>query len=307
MSRTRVLAYAMAFSLSLFLSAVEFQPGALAQTERPYQVQIAEFNSKLESARSTRADLDRRVACLNQREAQLTSERRDKELALGKLRSQELELARDLQTKQAAYDGFRATFLSEQDKLGGLRRELGSLQARQRAQEAWIQKCEEEKDWKRLWGLTCRADMNLAKTFGQIKNYENDISAAEKKEQIARQSMEFARANLDGGERALTAARKQAGDLGAEITRTETSIVDVSKALADIRASIQPLQIVIDEFSNALNEAKDVDLADARPRTLRRLGDIAAGVDTAMAGGRGAVADADGTLGAGWIKSCRAS
>ena len=305
MSRVHVLAYSIAFGL--FLNSIAFQPGVLAQAQGPYQAEISEFQSKLAKARSTQDDLDRRVACLNQREAHLVSQRRDNELALGTLRSREQELAQELRTKQAAYDGFRENFLSEQNKLVGLRRELSNAQAQKRSQEKWIEDCKREKHWTRLWGLTCEADMSLSKTFGLIKSYEDDISAAAKKEEIARQSMEFASARLNDSERALTATRNQAGALGTEITRTETAIVNVSKVLADIRTSIQPLQIVIGDFANALNEAKEVNLADERPRTLRKLGGIAAEVDAAMARGRDAVTGADQAIGPDWMKSCKAS
>src|ERR1044072_5397524 len=120
MSRVHLLAYSNAFGL--FLNSIAFSPGVLAQAQGPYQAEISEFQSKLAKARSTQDDLDRRVACLNQREAHLVSQRRDNELALGTLRSREQELAQELRTKQAAYDGFRENFLSEQNKLVGLRR-----------------------------------------------------------------------------------------------------------------------------------------------------------------------------------------
>jgi hypothetical protein len=149
--------------------------------------------------------------------------------------------------------------------------------------------------------------MNLAKTFGQIKSYEGDIAAAARREQIARQSMESARARLTNSERDLTAARNRARDIGAEISRTETTIVNVSSVLATTRASIQPLQILIGDLLDALNEAKGVDLADQRPRALRKLAGIAGDVDAAIERGRTAATHADGTLGAGWMKSCKAS
>src|SRR3954470_20361143 len=98
MSRARILVYSIAVGLSLSLNAIAFPPETLAQAQGPYQAQISEFQSKLARARSTQADLDRRVACLNQREADLVSQRRDKELALGKLRSREQELTQELRT-----------------------------------------------------------------------------------------------------------------------------------------------------------------------------------------------------------------
>jgi hypothetical protein len=50
----------------------------------------------------------------------------------------------------------------------------------------------------------------------------------------------------------MTRTRNQADAIGTEITRTETAIVNVSSVLAATRASIQPLQIVIGDFVDAL-------------------------------------------------------
>jgi len=61
---------------------------------------------------------------------------------------------------------------------------------------------------------------------------------------------------------------------------------------------------VIDDFAGALREAEEVDLADERPHTLRKLGDIAVAVDATMARGRAAVSNADETRGASWKQLC---
>jgi len=84
--------YFIAFSLTVFLNAIAFHPGALSQTQGLDPATISAFYSKLEIAQRTLADLNQRVICLNQRDAQLVSQRADQERLLGQLRSQEQQL-----------------------------------------------------------------------------------------------------------------------------------------------------------------------------------------------------------------------
>ncbi|MDM0109790.1 hypothetical protein QTH97_33075 [Variovorax sp. J22R24] len=284
------------------LSAVAFDLGA--QTQDPYDTQIAAFKSKLQAVENSQADINRRVACLSQRDSQLTSQRKDKEIALGKLRTQEQELTRNIGTQQAAYDGFNESFRSEQGKLSNLQRELRQLEAQKRWQEDWIRQCQAEKDWKRLWGLTCEADMNIAKTFGQIKSYEGDIAAAAKKEQIARESMDFAKSKLDASEKDLTETRQRARETDAAITQTEAVLRTTSKVLSEVRALMQPFKILISDFTVALNEAKEVNLEDKRRRTLNSLSFFGKEADAAINKHSIAVSQTEKTLGQGWMSDC---
>lgn len=290
--------------LSLLLSTAGLDRHAMAQTQEAFDAQVSVFDSKLKLLQSMQSDLDARVRCLDQRDAQLTAQRAQKELELGKLRADEQQWLTKVGQQQAAYDGFRQAFDLEQSKLRMLRNELAHLQAQKRWQEEWIQQCKREKDWKRLWGLTCEADMNLAKTFGQIKSYEGDIAATTKKEETARGSMEATRADLNASEGALTEARKRSSEVKAAITETESTLRNVSRILAEVRTSVQPFQIVIGDLSAALNEAKEVNLEDKRKRTLYTLSFIGQKADTAIARGNHAISQTDITLGQGWTGQC---
>ena len=73
--RVRVFAYLIAFTLALSLNAIAIQPGAFAQVQGLDQAKISEFHAKLETAQRTQADLNQRVTCLDQRDAQLVSKR----------------------------------------------------------------------------------------------------------------------------------------------------------------------------------------------------------------------------------------
>lgn len=307
MSRRRAFVYSVSLGVSLLAGGMAFQPRALAQAVGAFQEQIAAFAPKLEGARSAQADLEKRVACLNQRNSDLMHQRGNLERHLGGLRSKEKDLVPKVQAQEAAYRGFQEIFSSEHARLVTLRRELDNLRAQQRAQEDWVRRCEEEKSWERLWGLACRFDLNFAKAVGQIQDHEGAIATAERNEQTARGSWEFAKTQLDASQRELDMTRSQARELEAEIARSEAGIVRTAQAVSDVRAVAYPLQNVIDEFARALNAAsEDVDLADERPRALRKLGQVAGRVDEAIAGGTHAVRRADEALGAGWMSSCQA-
>jgi len=99
--RMWALVFSIALSISLFVSAIAFQPGVLAQTQSlgepqmsvpTYNTKISEFQSKLETARRMQADLNHRVACLNKRADDLVSMCNVKELELGVLRTRERQL-----------------------------------------------------------------------------------------------------------------------------------------------------------------------------------------------------------------------
>jgi hypothetical protein len=93
-------------SLSFFFNSFFFAPGAIAQTQASYEEQIAAFASKLKVAQGTQDDLSQRAACLSQRDAALTAQRSDSEVALGNLLRREEVLKQNITQQSAAYDGF---------------------------------------------------------------------------------------------------------------------------------------------------------------------------------------------------------
>jgi chromosome segregation ATPase len=301
-SRALAFVYSIALGISLFASDMAFQPGALAQAQSAYQEQIASFTSKLETARSTQADFNRRVACLDQRAADLVKQRNNLEVRLGTLRTQEDNLAPQVEKLEAAYKGYMGEYDKERIDLDGFRRRLQELESRKRAQEQAIQECKAK--WYTI-NASCDLAYNILEMAGEIKNYDGDIAAAAKRERIARESANFALEKLQQSRREFDSTRDQANALAAEIPRTEHEISTIKTALSNVRDEVQPYRILIDDFANALTEAKDVNLDDARARTLRTLGDIAAKIDAAVVHSTAAIRQSDGTLGEGWMKSCR--
>lgn len=307
------LAYSIALSISFFLSAIGFHPGVLAQTrglgETPvsiltYDTKISDFQSKLETARRTQADLSYRVSCLNKMADDSVSIRDAKELKLGNLQTQVQQLVESVETQQALYNGYKKSFEVEEQTLNALRTNLRDLQRLRDQQWLWIQMCQQEKHWTRLWGLTCEADMNLSQTFGIIKNYEGDITGAEKRVQIARDTVELEKKNLDQSRDRLIATHDQVKTVREETSRTEQAIVVLKSALSSIRNVVQSFQIQIDEYANALNEAKDVSVGENWPRIVRKLSDISEKIGATIGRSLQAISQTDSTLGEGWLKSC---
>jgi chromosome segregation ATPase len=302
MSKASAFVYSVALGISLFASNMVFQPGALAQTEGLDPAKISEFQSKLELAQHTQADLSQRVTCLNQRDAELVSQREKLEERIGTLRREEKRLGPEVNRLEAAYHGYMHEFEKEQRELDGFRRHLQELQARKRAQELELQKCKAEP---LIPNFMCDATYGAFEWFGVYKNYEGDIAAAARREQIARDSANFALEKLQRTKGEFDSTREQASALDAEIRRAEHEMGVTRAALSGLREEASPYQSLIDKFVNELTEAKDVNLADARARTLRTLNDIAANIDAAVVHSTAAVRHADETLGAGWMKSCR--
>ena len=302
MSRAWVFVYSIALGISLFASDMAFQPGALAQTGSLDPAKISEFQAKLESAQSTQADINRRVMCMDQRDAQLVSQRDNLDGRIGSLRDNEKTLAPKVKALEDAYRGYMGNYETERRIVDGFRRQREAVEARKRGQEQALRECKAK--WYTI-NASCDAAYSLLEVAGEIKNYDGDIAAAARREQIAHDSANFALGNLEQSKRDFDLTRKQADALAAEINQTEHEMGATKIALSGLRKEVQPNKNLIDQFANALTEAKDVNLADARARTLRALAEIAAKIDAAMVDSAAAVRRADENLGAEWMKSCR--
>jgi len=194
---------------------------------------------------------------------------------------------------------YKGNFEAEQKRVAEL---IKTIEPERKLYERHKRDCASKDPYDRM---ACGRRMRY--NWGYLEREQAKLNEFRAREQTALNNMNAEKRNLDGSERQLATTRGELNSTGLQIGRTENAIVSVRRSLSDVRDLVQPFRIVSDEFANALNEAKDVSLADERPRTLRKLGDIAAGVDATMARGRDAVSRVDKTLGAGWMKSCRVS
>jgi chromosome segregation ATPase len=302
MSRAWAFVYSIALGISLFASDMAFQPGALAQTGGLDPAKISEFQAKLESAQRTQADINRRVMCMSQREPQLISQRDDLDLRIGSLRAKEKTLAPNVKAAEDSYRGYMDTYETERSNVDKFRRHREEVEARKRGQEQALRECKAK--WYTI-NASCDAAYSLLEVVGEIKNYDGDIAAAARREQIANDSANFALTNLEQSKQDFDSTRKLADALAADLKQTEHEMGATKIALSGLRAELQPNTNLIGQFANALEEAKDVNLADARARTLRALAEIARKIDAAMVDSTAAVRRADENLGAEWMKSCR--
>jgi chromosome segregation ATPase len=289
----------MAICVTLYLHAGPFVPGALAQGLDA--AQIAQFQSKLETARRARDELSQGVTCLDQRDAQLVSQRDNMEERIGTLRGEEERLAPKVGRLEAAYHSYNGEYEKERRELDGFRRRLQDLQARKREQEQALQECKAK--W---WTINASCDLayNILELAGAIKNYDGDINAAADRARIARDNANQANYNLQQSQQELVATRTRIDAGSAEAARMEREIEVLQEALSDLRAAVPPYQLGIDEFANAIEEANRVDLGDARARTARKLASIAETIDAAMARSNAAIQRVDSVLPAGWMAAC---
>jgi chromosome segregation ATPase len=295
----RTLISAIAFSLFFLSTSLVFQPGALAQADNAYQGQIESFASKLEEAMSAQADLDLLAVCLDRRDANLVVQRDELEVRLGQLSTEERDLAPKVQSLEAAYNQYKANFEAAEKNVVELRKSIENMPGR-KLYEQQKRDCASNDPWDRM---ACGRRMGRD-IFGHFDKMEAQLNDAGKREQIALGSMNAEKQNLDESQGKLETTRGQLNAVGLEIGRTEKAIGGVKRSISDVREVLQPLRLVIVDFAAALNEAKDVNLADERPRTLRKLNDIAMAIDATMARGRFAVSHADETLGAEWKRNC---
>jgi hypothetical protein len=87
----------------------------------------------------------------------------------------------------------------------------------------------------------------------------------------------------------------------------EKLLTDVRQSLSDINNARQPLGIEIVEFENALTQAGKVNQADERPRTLRKLQDIAGKIDGILERSRVAVSRSKQLIPAEKRQACKVS
>jgi predicted nucleic acid-binding Zn-ribbon protein len=281
--RLRILAPLLALSVALLacgqaphaarMIAAPPPPAALTPEA------IAEYGAKLEKARATRSDLEKRVTCLNGQDAALVAQRDEKQRLLGEARTRETELSGKIREYNAAFDGFRQTYDSEGSHLDGLRRELWELEARKRAQEADLQDCKS-----RWWAPNFMCDLanEIAHLFGLFKNVQGDIDATQRRVDTAREGMDAAWRNLDQSRQALTQAQTDATSNADLIRRHETDIRSIQSVLSELRPSVQSFQVLTDGLRDALDEASKVDTEDGRARTARKVQGIAGDIDAAL-------------------------
>lgn len=302
MSITRWAQIPIILAVALFLGTDCFPATAFAQGGGLSPATVADYGLKLTQAQKLQADIASQVACLNTRDRALETDRDVNQERLGDLRAQERKLSSDVATQQAAYQGYQNQLRTEENKLGGLQRELGELSARKYLQEEAVRQCKD--GWSP--NFLCDAANTLAHFFGEFVDVENAIATSERRVSSARGGVRDLEQRLDQSRRDLAATEAQITATSDSIRRTEQDIQILQTALAALRVDVQGRRRLFEDFQGALNEAKTVDTADGRARTARRVGDIAANIDLVIAQSADVMARANSNLPADWKKACAA-
>jgi hypothetical protein len=293
---------ALAFGLFLFGASIIFQPAALAQTQEEYQQAVAAFIQKRATANSVLGDLTSVVGCLGQQEGKLQA--RDKELEgiIGHWAAEEKRLAPEVVRQQGIYNDFERNYGAAEKDFKAKSDAVENMPGRKQYLR-WKRSCD-PKD-KEFSVNICRwGNSNM---FNEVARAERELPGALERRDSARKKMNDELNNLHGAQKSLKDAQKSLEDATAERHAKEGEFTRLRQSIADINNARQPLGVEIDEFNNALTAAGKVDLADERPRTLRKLQDISGKIDGILERSRAAVSQSKPLIPAESHQACRVS
>lgn len=234
--------------------------------------EIARYQAQLSDARIRQSAVGAARECLTSRDAALVARRDASQVRLGEMRRREQDLRATVAREQAASDGYRETLRNEERNLDRLHGELRSLQATRAAQESEVRDCKA-----RWWApdFMCDFSNSIAHLIGLFDNVDQQIRTSERKVNNARDGMNQARSQSDQSQARLDQAVSEATVLDSEIRRTESEIGTVQAELSALRVQAQAHQSLLDEFTDALAQAAQINTDDGRARTARQLRDAA--------------------------------
>ncbi len=247
-----------------------------AQNATLNQALITEYTVKLENARNIQAGIVTRVACIEARDAELTSRSQELEVELGGLRRREQALASELATRQVERDQFSKVYDSEKIKYNQLAKTLASYKAEKKRHDDWVRQCKHD-TW--IFSFTCDIATVLGRLVGQIRSVEGEIATLKRQLEISQGALTAAEQRHNESASALALAQSQSVEVEASISQTENEIKQLKAVLSELRTNVQSNRTLLDDFEAALAEANTVDTADSRARTARKVARNSADVD----------------------------
>ena len=299
-ARIRRGAALLTCSVALAIAVGFSQVPVRAADEALTAEQIADFESKLAQAREAQTDATKRLGCLDQQDQQLVIKRDQDQLRLGELVRRKNEVEATLIRQRAEYDSYKAEFDQANQRFGEARSRLHQLQQIEEAKQAALRKCSAEFGF---LGFLCVPALKTAQLIGAIPETEK-LVAEESRRLADAAARDAAASRYRESEAAFAASDVAAATANKEIKAAEASISALDKALAALRPSILDNKKLLDEFADALNEAKTVDTADGRGRTARRVRDLAKRVVTALQGANTLLASSKATLAQYQLTAC---
>jgi chromosome segregation ATPase len=262
---------------------------------------IAAFERKLDGARAAQADIATRVTCFEQQKRQLIQQRDKDQVRLGELVGHRKALDPVLVAQAAEYRTFEAARNTEQTRLGQLQNELGDLQRRKTSQERALANCKAEP-----WTINALCDLayGLAHLTGRFVDNQARINETQRRFDSAAREAEAAEGRYRASKAAYDANEADAAATTTQIKAAETSIGRLQAALATLETNTHDSKLLLDEFDDAIDEAKRVDTADGRARTARAVRGLAIRVDEATQRSGALLAQAKTTLTDQQLRSC---
>ncbi len=301
-ARVRRVAVTLAWSFGLLAGAGLAGPPAGAQDRAPLTPSaIAEFEQKLEGARAAQADIAARVACFARQKGLMIQQRDADQLRLGQLVQHRKALEPLLVRQEAEYRGFEATRNGEQARMDQLRGELGELERRKRSQERALANCKAE-PW--TINFVCDLAYGLAHLSGRFVDNQQKITDTQRRLDTAARNADAAEGRYRASKTDYDTTVADAGATTTQIKAAETSIGRLQAALSALETNAHDSKVLLDEFDNALDEARQVDTADGRARTARTVRGLAVRVDEATQRSGGLLKQAKDTLTEQQLRSC---
>ncbi|WP_165187613.1 hypothetical protein [Caulobacter soli] len=235
---------------------------------------IKEFEQKLDTARAAQSVVAGRVVCFEQQDAALVKERDADQRRLGELVTHRRDLEAQTAQQREAYEGFRRLYDEERTRYDQIRQELDRLLAYRAAKEHALRECKRQFG---PFGFMCDLSKEIGEITGLIQRNDNEINVAYRRIQDAEAGMTQANENYRQSAEALARTQEDTARTEREIRAAEASISRLQATLAVLRPEVHDNKVLLDEFADALREAKGV----GRAPGARRVRTLAAQVDEA--------------------------
>lgn len=237
--------------------------------------QAAAFQSKLEQAEASRELLGRRSVCLMEH---LTAQQQlsaDRERALGQALSLQIELERQVVQSEASVKGYEELVQSESDYVRSRYAAFEKARRETEEQAKRVKICSQVLIF--LPGI-CQAGEAMVKALGWMNDAERELRAAQPRLRSAEEALAGVHKQLEDTRRQLESARQSHAENQNAVNQLEEQIIKLKAAISTINVKVQDFNIKVGNFTNALQEAREVNPDDAQIRQVTRLSEEIAGL-----------------------------
>ncbi|WP_245483024.1 hypothetical protein [Agrobacterium sp. CNPSo 2736] len=252
---------------------------ALANAATLTAEQTAAFQSKLEQAEASRELLGRRSVCLMEH---LTAQQQlsaDREAALGQALSLQIELERQVAQSEASVKGYEEQVRSESEYVKTRYAAFEKARREMEEQAKRVKICSQVLIF--LPGI-CQAGDAAVKALGWMNNAERELRTAQPRLRSAEEALAGVHKQLEDNRRQLESARQSRAENQNAVNQLEEQIIKLKAAISTINVKVQDFNIQVGTFSNALQDAREVNPDDAQIRQVTRLSEEIAGLTNSV-------------------------